>query len=178
MQELKSRMARAYGGRVAEELIYGPDKVTTGASSDIKQATQIARAMVTEYGMSEKLGPLRYNENQEEVFLGHSVSQQKNVSDATAKLIDDEVRRLIGEAEQKARTVLSGHMDGLHTIAKALLEFETINGEEMECLLKGESIIRTEQPEEMAKPRGGSRASVPSSGGATGDIEPEPQPGA
>jgi hypothetical protein len=114
MQELKSRMARAYGGRVAEELIYGPDKVTTGASSDIKQATQIARAMVTEYGMSEKLGPLRYNENQEEVFLGHSVSQQKNVSDATAKLIDDEVRRLIGEAEQKARTVLSGHMDGRH----------------------------------------------------------------
>jgi cell division protease FtsH len=180
-QELESRMARAYGGRVAEELIYGPDKVTTGASSDIKQATEIARAMVTEYGMSEALGPLRYNENQEEVFLGHSVSQQKNVSDATAKLIDDEVRRLIGEADQTARTVLTEHIDDLHTIAKALLEYETINGEEMECLLKGHPIIRTERPEEPTKPRSGSRSSVPSSGGAGsgagGGIEPEPQPG-
>jgi len=175
-RELEARMAMMFGGRVAEELIFGPDKVTTGASNDIKQATLIARGMVTEYGMSEKLGPLRYNENQEEVFLGHSVTQQKNVSDATAKLIDDEIRHLITTAEQTAREVLTEHMDDLHAMAKALLEYETITGEEMASVLKGEPIARPEpeEPEEM--PDGGSRSSVPSSG-AAGGIEPEPQPG-
>ncbi len=173
-QELEARMAMMYGGRVAEELIFGRDKVTTGASNDIKQATLIARGMVTEYGMSDKLGPLRYNENQEEVFLGHSVTQQKNVSDATAKLIDDEIRRLITEAEKIAREVLTEHIDELHMLAKALLEYETINGEEMRSLLKGEPISRPE-PEEPETPDGGERSSVPSSG--AGGIEPEPQPG-
>ncbi|MCH7936056.1 MAG: ATP-dependent zinc metalloprotease FtsH [Proteobacteria bacterium] len=173
-QELEARMAMMYGGRVAEELIFGRDKVTTGASNDIKQATVIARSMVTEYGMSDKLGPLRYNENQEEVFLGHSVTQQKNVSDATAKLIDDEIRRLIIAAEKTAREVLTEHMDELHMLAKALLEYETLNGEEMLSLLKGEPINRPE-PEEPEEPDGGSRSSVPSSG--AGGIEPEPQLG-
>ncbi len=170
-----ARIARSFGGRVAEQLIFGREKVTTGASNDIKRATVIARGMVTEYGMSDKLGPLRYNENQEEVFLGHSVTQQKNVSDATAKLIDDEIRRLIITAEKTAREVLTEHMDELHALAKALLEYETINGEEMLGLLKGEPINRPE-PEEPETPDGGSRSSVPSSG-AGGGIEPEPQPG-
>ncbi len=175
-QELEARMAMMFGGRVAEQLIFGREKVTTGASNDIKQATVIARGMVTEYGMSEKLGPLRYNENQEEVFLGHSVTQQKNVSDATAKLIDDEIRRLITEAEKIARQVLTEHTDELHMLAKALLEYETINGEEMQSLLKGEPINRPEPAEEPETPDGGERSSVPSSG-AGGGIEPEPQPG-
>ena len=175
-QELEARIAMMFGGRVAEQLIFGREKVTTGASNDIKQATVIARGMVTEYGMSDKLGPLRYNENQEEVFLGHSVTQQKNVSDATAKLIDDEIRRLITNAEKVAREVLTEHMDELHLLAKALLEYETINGEEMQSLLKGEPIDRPEPAEEPETPDGGERSSVPSSG-AGGGIEPEPQPG-
>ncbi len=174
-RELEARMAMMFGGRVAEELVYGRERVTTGASNDIKQATQIARGMVTEYGMSEKLGPLRYNENQEEVFLGHSVTQQKNVSDATAKLIDDEVRRLITIAETTARKVLTEHKDQLHAIAKALLEYETLTGEELVHVIKGEPINRPE-PEEPEEPDGGSRSSVPSSG-ADGGIEPEPQLG-
>jgi cell division protease FtsH len=175
-QELEARMAMMFGGRVAEQLIFGREKVTTGASNDIKQATLIARSMVTEYGMSDKLGPLRYNENQEEVFLGHSVTQQKNVSDATAKLIDDEIRRLITDAEKTAREVLTEHMDELHLLAKALLEYETINGEEMLGVLKGEPIDRPEPAEEPETPDGGERSSVPSSG-VGGGIEPEPQPG-
>ncbi|MFQ5954528.1 MAG: ATP-dependent zinc metalloprotease FtsH [Kiloniellales bacterium] len=179
-RELEARMAMMFGGRVAEELVYGSERVTTGAANDIKQATQIARGMVTEFGMSDKLGPLRYNENQEEVFLGHSVTQQKNVSDATAKQIDDEVRRLINQAEKTAREVLTKNMDQLHALAKALLEYETLTGEEMQGVIKGEPIARAEEPEETAAASGGLRASVPASGaaapGAPGGIEPEPQP--
>src|SRR5262244_3893371 len=93
--EIKAMVSSLFGGRVAEELIFGPDKVTTGAADDIRRATNLARRMVTEFGFSEKLGPLRYSENEEEVFLGHSVTQRKNVSEATAKVIDEEIRRLV-----------------------------------------------------------------------------------
>ncbi len=180
--ELEARLAMMFGGRVAEELIYGPANITTGAGNDIQQATNIARAMVTEYGMSEKLGPLRYNDNQEEIFLGHSVARTQNVSSATAKIIDEEIRRIVEEAETVARKVLTEHMDSLHTVAKALLEYETLNGNEVEALLKGEEIDRSES----AGPTGdsGRRSSVPSSGKAAkgkgkdspGGLEPEPQP--
>ena len=105
--EIKAMVASLFGGRVAEELIFGPEKVTTGAADDIRRATSLARRMVTEFGFSEKLGPLRYSENEEEVFLGHSVTQRKNVSDATAKVIDEEIRRIVDEGEQTAR----GHAD-------------------------------------------------------------------
>ena len=103
--ELEAKLASMFGGRVAEELIFGVESITTGASDDIRQATNLARRMVTEFGFSDKLGPLRYSENEEEVFLGHSVTQRKNVSDATAKVIDDEIRRLVEEGEANARRI-------------------------------------------------------------------------
>jgi cell division protease FtsH len=130
LTELTSKIAMMFGGRMAEELIFGKENVTTGASSDIQQATAIARRMVTEFGMSDKLGRVRYNANEQEIFLGHSVTQQQNVSEATAQLIDTEVRRLIEEAETKARKILTTQLDDLHKIAKALLEYETLTGEE------------------------------------------------
>jgi cell division protease FtsH len=180
--ELEAKLAMMFGGRVAEGLIYGPENITTGAGNDIQQATNIARAMVTEYGMSEKLGPLRYNDNQEEIFLGHSVARTQNVSSATAKIIDEEIRRIVEESENLARKVLTEHMDILHKVAKALLEYETLNGSEVEALLKGEEIDRSE----AAGPTGdsGRRSSVPSSGKAAkgkgkdspGGLAPEPQP--
>ena len=131
-----------FGGRVAEELIFGEDHLNTGASSDIMQATELARRMVTEFGMSEKLGPLRYNENQQEVFLGHAITQRQNMSEDTAKLIDEEIRRIVTEGEQKAREVLTANRDKLEAITQALMEYETINGEEVHGLMRGEKIVR------------------------------------
>ena len=160
--ELESRLAVMFGGRVAEELVFGMDNVTTGAGNDIKQATEMARRMVTEFGFSDKLGPLRYSDNQEEVFLGHSVTQHKNVSDATAKLIDEEVRRLVDEAEAAARTILQDCRDDLDKVATALLEYETLSGEEVAALLRGEPVVRPDQDDEPKDT--GRRASVPSSG--------------
>src|SRR3989475_1883735 len=139
-QEIKAMMTSLFGGRVAEELIFGEDKVTTGAADDIRRATNLARRMVTEFGFSEKLGPLRYSENEEEVFLGHSVTQRKNVSDATAKVIDDEIRRIVDEGERSARAILSGHLDELHALAKGLLEYETMSADEIRRVIKGERI--------------------------------------
>jgi cell division protease FtsH len=179
--ELESKIAVMFGGRIAEELIFGPDNVTTGASNDIQQATNLARRMVTEWGMSEKLGPLKYSDNEEEVFLGHSVTQRKNVSDATAKLIDEEIRRIIDAGESTARRILTERLADLHTISEALLEYETLSGEEVKALLRGEP-IRVGGPD-VTPPR--ARSSVPTSGTARDDksrppttLEPEPQPGA
>ena len=176
--ELKAKIAMMFGGRVAEEIIFGRDMVTTGAGNDIQQATGLARRMVTEFGFSEKLGPLRYEDNQEEVFLGHSVAQHKNVSDKTALIIDEEIRHLIEEGETHARTVLTEHIDELHEVAKALLEYETLSGDEVNKILRGEPIDRSE-PEEAAE-KSGPRSSVPSSRRAgkdrPGGLEPEPQP--
>jgi cell division protease FtsH len=182
--ELESRLAVMFGGRVAEELVFGIENVTTGAGNDIKQATDMARRMVTEFGFSVKLGPLRYTDNQEEIFLGHSVTQQKHVSDATAKLIDDEVRRLIDEAEATARQILESKRENLDRLAAALLEYETLSGEEVKTLLRGEPVIRPEQPDETPRSGSGRRSSVPSSGGRkgkdrpAGGLEAKPQPGA
>ncbi|MEE9289838.1 MAG: ATP-dependent zinc metalloprotease FtsH [Alphaproteobacteria bacterium] len=179
--ELQSKIAMAFGGRVAEEMVFGPDNVTTGAASDIRQATDMARSMVTEWGMSDRLGPLRYSDNEEEIFLGHSVTQRKNVSDATAKIIDEEIRVIIEAGESFARKVLSDHEDDLHALAKALLEYETLSGDDINILLAGGTIVRvSEEPPSDA----GARSSVPSSGhkaSSKGEskgpvIEPEPQP--
>jgi len=175
--ELESKLAVLFGGRGAEEIVFGADNVTTGAGNDIRQATDMARRMVTEFGFSEKLGPLRYTDNQEEIFLGHAVTQQKHVSDATARLIDEEVRRLIDDAEEKARSILNSHRSDLETLASALLEYETLSGDEVQSLLRGEPVVRVDPRDEPRET--GRRASVPSSGKKVGK-EPhgglEPQP--
>ncbi len=175
LRELKAMLARMFGGRVAEELIFGKDNVTNGATSDIQQATDIARRMVTEWGMSDALGPLRYGDNQEEVFLGHSVARQQLISGATAKLIDEEIRKLIDGAETTAREVLEAHDEDLHRLADALLEYETLSGEDVNALLRGEDIVRGSEPE-TPQPR---RSSVPASGAAEPppNLEPKPEPG-
>ena len=134
--EMKAKLAMMFGGRVAEELIFGKSNITSGASNDILQATQKARSMVVEWGMSEKLGPLRYSENEEDVFLGRSVTQRKSMSDETAKLIDQEIRGFIDEAEGHARKILKKYIKHLHSLAKALLEFETLSGDEVNELIK------------------------------------------
>ncbi|MBM3569601.1 MAG: ATP-dependent metallopeptidase FtsH/Yme1/Tma family protein [Alphaproteobacteria bacterium] len=177
---LESKLAMMFGGRIAEELVFGVDNVTTGAADDIRQATNLARRMVTEWGMSEKLGRLRYAENEEEVFLGHSVTQRKNVADATAKLIDEEIRRLIDTAETDARKVLSEGRKALDDVAGALLEYETLNGEEVAIVARGETLKRG--GDASSPPRSGGRSAVPPTQGkggeAPGGLAPEPQPGA
>ncbi len=177
-EKMEADITVAMGGRIAEELIFGHDKVTSGAASDIQMATKLARSMVTQFGMSDKLGPLTYAENEQEIFLGHSVTQTKHVSEATAELIDAEVRRIVDGAYDRARKILEDNIDQLHALAKALLEYETLNGEEIAALLKGEEIVRPSQPEEPVADEG-RRSSVPTSGGkgASGGLEPEPQPG-
>jgi cell division protease FtsH len=172
--QLEANLVVAMGGRVAEDLIFGREKVTTGASNDIAQATAIARKMVTEWGMSDKLGPLRYNENQEEIFLGHSVAQQKNVSDATAEVIDQEVRNIVDGADADCRKILRENIDDLHTLANALLEYETLTGDEIKALLRGEPIVR-DKDDDVAPPTG-VRSSVPTTGGAPLGSGPTPEP--
>ncbi|MBM10411.1 MAG: cell division protein FtsH [Magnetovibrio sp.] len=162
--QLKSMLAVMYGGRIAEELVFGKDNITTGAGNDIQQATNMARRMVTEFGFSEKLGPLRYADNEEEIFLGHSVARQKNMSDATAALIDEEVRQLIDEAEEHARGVICKQRDELELIAQGLLEYETLSGDDVNTLLRGEEIVR--EDDDSAPLEGTRKASVPTSGGA------------
>ena len=177
-QFLESRLAIMFGGRTAEEIIFGPENVTTGAASDIQVATQTARGMITAFGMSEKLGRVRYQANEQEVFLGHAVTQTQNVSEATAQLIDQEVRRLIEEAEGKARQILTDHLEDLHLIAKALLEYETLSNDEIGTVLRGEKVVRDDTGGAGSGSDRRRRASVPTSTNpAPGGANPEPQPG-
>jgi cell division protease FtsH len=134
---LESRLCSLYGGRVAEEIIFGPEKVTTGASNDIQRATQLARNMVTKYGLSEELGPMTYGEDDEEVFLGRTVTQHKNVSDETARKIDEAVRRVIDRAYERAKSLLEENLDKLHTMAEALLQYETIDADQIQAIMEG-----------------------------------------
>jgi len=136
-QQMTSRLAITMAGRVAEELIFGKDKVTSGASSDIQAATGLARNMVTRWGFSEAVGTVSYGDNQEEVFLGHSVARTQNVSEDTAQKIDVEVRRLVQGGLDEARRILTERIEDLHKVAKALLEFETLSGEELIAVIKG-----------------------------------------
>ena len=175
-----SRLAMVFGGRVAEELVFGHENVTNGATDDIRQATRLSRAMIMEWGMSDKLGPVRYNANEQEVFLGHSVTQSQNLSEATAELIDSEIRRLIDEAEGTARRILSEKRAELDLLANALLEHETLSGEDVKALLRGEQIVR---PADDRPGDSGRRSSVPPTGAKPGrgeapdGLAPEPQPG-
>ncbi|AYV44897.1 cell division protein FtsH [Caulobacter flavus] len=156
--QMTSRLAIMMAGRVAEELIFGKEKITSGASSDISAATNLARNMVTRWGFSDDLGTVAYGDNQEEVFLGHSVARTQNVSPETMIKIDSEIRRLVKGGEDEARRILTEKLEDLHSVAKALLEFETLSGEEIIGVTKGVTPKRDE-PEEK-KPTG-PVASVP-----------------
>jgi len=180
-QKMLADLAVAFGGRLAEEIVFGHEKVTTGAQSDIEQATRMARAMVTRFGMSDSLGPIAYAENQEEVFLGHSVSRTQNISEATAQKIDDEIHRIIDESYQRARDILTSRQSDLNVLARGLLEYETLTGDEIIALLKGIPPVRTPY-EDPVLPSRGEGTSVPVAGkprpssGPGPIISPEPQP--
>ena len=138
--EIEADLAVAMGGRISEELIFGSSKITTGAQSDISMATNYAKKMVTEWGMSKKLGPIAYGENEQEIFLGHSVTQKKSVSENTAQEIDKEVKRIITESQKKARLIIKKNIKQLHRLAKGLLKHETLNREEINDIIKGKKI--------------------------------------
>ncbi|HQS84364.1 MAG: cell division protein FtsH [Alphaproteobacteria bacterium 16-39-46] len=176
LAKLRADLAVAMGGRVAEEIIFGEEKITTGASSDIKMATDMARRMVTEWGMSLKLGPLSYGEADQEVFLGHSIAQRKQMSDSTAETIDQEVRKIVDVAYDKARKILTENLTDLHTLAKGLLEYETLSGDEIKSVLAGEILQRPDLSKVATK-----KSSVPTSpqkpSSRKKNLKPEPTPG-
>ena len=170
-QRLESQISSLFGGRIAEELIFGPEKVTTGASNDIQRATELARNMVTKWGLSEKLGPLTYTEEEGEVFLGRSVTQHKNVSDETAHIIDEEVRLFIDRNYDRSRHILTENMDKLHVMADALMKYETIDLDQINDIMSG----KTPRPPTDwidPEPRSGSGTTVDkddTAGGKIGD---------
>ncbi|MEQ1952743.1 ATP-dependent zinc metalloprotease FtsH [Mesorhizobium sp. CN2-181] len=179
---MTSRLVIMMGGRVAEEIKFGKENITSGASSDIEQATKLARAMVTRWGFSEKLGQVAYGENQEEVFLGHSVARTQNVSGETAKIIDAEVRRLIDEAYNEATRILTVHRDEWIAIAEGLLEYETLSGDEIKQLIAGKKPSRdlgddTPPSRGSAVPKAGATGGRRKKGGeeSEGGMEPQPQ---
>lgn len=172
-----SKLAMAFGGREAEVQKFGPEKVTNGATSDIQQATGLARAMVMEWGMSDTLGRVRYQSNEQEVFLGHSVARSTNISDDTARLIDSEIRNLIEAGEQEARRIITEKRDQWEAIAQALLEYETLTGDEINDLLKGkkpnrESVTEPSTPRASAVPPAGKPRPRPD---PDPGLEPQPQ---
>ncbi|HEX7111666.1 MAG TPA: ATP-dependent metalloprotease, partial [Mizugakiibacter sp.] len=134
---IESQLCSLYGGRVAEELIFGNEKVTTGASNDIERATRMARNMVTKWGLSDEMGPVTYGEQDEEVFLGRSVTQHKNVADETARKIDEVVRGILDGAYQRTRDILTREIGKLHAMAQALLQYETIDREQIDAIMAG-----------------------------------------
>ena len=171
-----ARIAMTFGGRVAEQIIYGKEHLNTGASSDITQATSLARSMVTEWGMSEKLGPLRYSDNQQEVFLGHAITQRQNMSEDTARMIDVEVREIVNAGQSKAWEVLGANKEKLEAITQALMEFDTISGVECMMSIRGERIVRKSDDEDQKGPTG---SAVPVAGKQRPRDEPDgltPQP--
>ena len=175
--KLLSELCMAMGGRAAEEIIFGADKVSNGASGDIKMATNQTRMMVTEWGMSEKLGMIAYGDNSQEVFLGHSVTQAKNVSEATAREIDSEIKAIIDAAYTRAKQILTDNLAELHALAKGLLEHETLSGDEIRQILRGEKVIKRVVDEPMPETR---RASVPPASRPApppGGLGTAPQPG-
>jgi cell division protease FtsH len=175
-EQMTSRLAIMMGGRIAEEMTFGKEKVTSGAQSDIEQATRLARMMVTRWGFSDELGTVAYGENQEEVFLGMSMGRQQNVSEATAQTIDKEVRRLVEQGLEDARRILNEKRNDLEGLARGLLEYETLSGDEIRNLLDGHPPVR-DTGEPVTTPRG---SPVPSAGRgrpreSDGGLEPQPQ---
>jgi cell division protease FtsH len=177
LEQMTSRLAIMMGGRVAEELIFGREKVTSGASSDIEQATRLARMMVTRWGLSEALGTVSYGENQDEVFLGMSVSRTQNASEATVQKIDTEIRRFVEDGYNEATRILTEKRADLEALAKGLLEFETLSGDEIQDLLKGkkpnrESVLEPATPRASAVPPAGRSPPRPN---PYPGLEPQPQ---
>jgi cell division protease FtsH len=179
LKQMTSRLAIMMGGRVAEELVFGEENVTSGAQSDIEQATKLARAMVTRWGYSKELGTVAYGDNQEEIFLGHSVTRNQNVSESTSQKIDAEIRKLVESGHALATRILKGKLKELEMLANGLLEFETLTGDEIRDLLTGKRPNR-----DASTPASSSEAtsSVPATGKAggrrkssSGDMEPQPQ---
>ena len=142
---MEANISKAMGGRVAEEIIFGHEKVTSGASSDISMATKLAKDMVTKFGMSKDLGPLAYGANEDEVFLGRQIARQEHMSEETAKKVDAEVKKIVDAGYQKAKKILTEKLDDLHKLAKALLIYETLSGEEIK-----ELIFKNIQPKKSA----------------------------
>src|SRR6187402_487911 len=176
-EQMTSRLAIMMGGRVAEEMIFGREKVTSGASSDIEQATRLARMMVTRWGLSDELGTVSYGENQDEVFLGMSVSRTQNASEATVQKIDSEIRRLVEEGYNEATKILTEKRADLEALAKGLLEYETLSGEEITDLLNGkkpnrESVLEPTGPRTSAVPPAGKPRPRPD---PDAGLEPQPQ---
>ena len=136
-QRLESQISSLFGGRVAEELIFGPERITTGAQNDIQRATEIARSMVTKWGLSDRLGPLAYSDEEGEVFLGHAITRHKMVSDETAHLIDEEVKAIVERNYERARRILEENIDKLHTMAEALMKYETIDADQIRDIMEG-----------------------------------------
>ncbi len=174
-EQFIAMLAMAMGGRVAEELVFGHDKVTSGAASDIQQCTRVARAMVTQLGYSDKLGTVAYADPQQEQFLGYSLGRQVTLSEATQQTIDSEVRRLVAEAYDTAKRILTDKRADLETIAKGLLEFETLSGDELKGLLNGVQPVRGDTSNAPQPPRS---PAVPTSGRKpepdVGGLEPHP----
>lgn len=167
-EKMYADLAMSMGGRAAEEIIFGYDQVSSGASSDIQYVTRLARAMVTEWGMSDKVGPLHFGGNQQEVFLGYSMGQQNQaMSDKTAEMIDTEIKQLVAEAHEKATRILKENIGELHIIAKALLEYETLSGDEIKALLRGEELKR---PDLAAAKPAPVRSTLPSKRRADGAV--------
>ena len=177
--EFTSQLAVAMGGRVAEEMVFGKENITSGASGDIEQATRMARAMVTRYGYSDELGTVMYGENQDEVFLGMSMGRQQNISESTAQKIDAEVKRLIQQGWDDALRILTEKRADLETLAQALLEYETLTGDEIRDLLNGKPPTR-EPTDEPHTPRGSAIATASKPRrrppmADPGEMEPAPQ---
>ncbi|MET0240668.1 MAG: cell division protein FtsH, partial [Sphingobium sp.] len=173
--KMHANLAVAMGGRVAEEIIFGYNKVSSGASGDIQYATKLARDMVTQWGMSDELGPLQYEEPQGETFLGYSQSQRVHMSDETAKKIDTEIRRIVDSGYDRAKSLLAEHEDQLHLLANALQEYETLSGDEINALLDRGEFVRTGNAvRPVAVPVTGT--SIPKSGGKRSGPFSDPRP--
>ena len=162
-ERLESQISSMMGGRIAEELIFGANAVTTGASNDIQRATEIARNMVTRWGLSERLGPLSYSEEEGEVFLGHSVTQHKQVSEDTARAIDEEVRAFVDRNYERARRILEENIDKLHLMAETLIKYETIDNAQINDIMSGK---------EPRPPAGWSSDSSEPPRGTPADVKP------
>jgi cell division protease FtsH len=178
-EQMTSRLAICMGGRVSEEIVFGKDKITSGAQSDIEQATKLARAMVTRWGFSPELGTVTYGDNQDEVFLGYSIGRQQTISEATAQKIDAEVRRLVEAGLAEATRIITEKRQDLETLAKGLLEYETLTGEEIRELLKGHAPVRDTSDDHEPPLRGSPVPTTgivrPKPGPEPGGLEPQPQ---
>ncbi|MCB1850427.1 MAG: ATP-dependent metalloprotease, partial [Gammaproteobacteria bacterium] len=170
-ERLQSQISSLFGGRIAEELVFGKERVTTGAQNDIQRATEIARGMVTKWGLSEKLGPLTYGEEEEEVFLGRAVTQHKNVSDETAHTIDEEIRAFIEANYKRAENILKERLDILHLMAEALMKYETIDSGQIDDIMAGKEPQPPKDWGDDSKPDSGQGVDASSSREAKDDAD-------